>query len=123
MTHLRAALEAARRCTAQAAGATFYLQLPTDHAWRVTLERHRDADGRLLEARAFRALVESSVTGWEEVTAALFMPEGDAEPLAFSAEALALLLEHRQDITDALTLTLGAAVAERRKAREQLAKN
>lgn len=123
LAQLRAALDAARRFTAEAAGATFELQLPTDHAWRVTLERHRGDDGRLLEAQAFRALLEQSVTGWSGVSAALFTPDGGDAPVPHSAEALALLLEHRQDIADALTLAMGAQVAARRKAREQLAKN
>lgn len=123
LAQIRAALDAARRCTAEAAGASFDLQLPTDHAWRVTLERHRGPDGQLLEAQAFRALLEKSVTGWRGVTAALFVPDGGADAVPFDADALALLLEHRQDIADALTLALGARVAERRRAREQLAKN
>jgi hypothetical protein len=123
LNHLRAALEAAREFSAEAAGCRFNLRLPTDHAWRVTLEQHRDAAGQLLEARAFRALLEQAIRGWEGVTATLFVPDGGAEPVAYSPEALALLLEHRQDIADVLTLAMGARVAERRKAREALAKN
>lgn len=119
----KAQLDAARGFEHTAAGASFRLQLPSDHAWRLALESHRDAHGRLLEARALRAVLDAALVGWGGVTAATILPGAGADPIAFSAEARALLLDHRQDIADELAIALGLRIAERRAAREAVTKN
>lgn len=117
----KARLDAARAFEHVAGGITFRLRLPTEHAWRLALESQRDAHGRLLEARALRAVLDESVVGWDGATAALFGEGADALP--FSPEARALLLDHRQDLADELAVALGVRLAERRAAREAAAKN
>lgn len=117
----KARLDAARAFDHVAGEITFRLRLPTEHAWRLALESHRDPHGRLLEAKALRGVLDEAVVGWEGVTGAVF-GEGDAA-IAFSAEARALLLDHRQDLADELAVALGLRLAERRAAREAAAKN
>lgn len=119
----KAQLDAARSFTAEAGGAVFRLRLPTEHAWRLALERNRDPQGRVLEAQAFRALLDAALVGWESVTFATVSPASPAEPLPFSADARGLLLDHRQDIADELAVALGLEIVRRREAREAVAKN
>lgn len=120
----KAQLEAARRIeTDEIAGARFTLQLPTEHAFRRLVEANRDAHGQLLEAQAFRALLDTSLVAWAGVTWRHLDPDGDAQPMPFDAETRQLLLEHRQDIADRLMLAIGARMAERRAKREAGGKN
>lgn len=117
----RARLEAARAFEHVVGGVAFRLRLPTEHAWRLALESHRDAHGRLLEAKALRAVLDEAVVGWQGATEAL-LGEGETA-LEFSAEARTLLLDHRQDLADELAVALGVRLAERRAAREATRKN
>lgn len=119
----KAQLDAARGFTAEAGGASFRLRLPTEHAWRLALEQHRDDRGRLLEARAFRAVLDAALVGWEGVTGRTVSPAAPADPLPFSPDARALLLDHRQDIADELAVALGLELSRRRAAREDAEKN
>lgn len=126
LSNLVARLEAARQAEVEADGASFRLRLPNDHTWRVTLERHRDVTGQLQEAAAFRDILNQALIGWQGVTTGhLGVAEAGAAPevLPFSAEARNLLLDHRQDIADALTIGLATKIADLRAAREAAAKN
>jgi hypothetical protein len=117
-------LQASRERMLEAAGATFRVALPTDHAWRTTIEAHRNAEGLLQEAKAFRAILDAAIIGWEGVTAALLLgEEGGDEPLPFSPDARAALLDHRQDIADQIVILIADAMRTRRKQRETQAKN
>lgn len=120
---LKAQFEASRRLEVPFGAAKYHLVLPSQHAWRVTLEAHRDPHGRLLETRAFRALLNEAVTGWEGVQQRDIMPEAGEGALPYSAEAAQLLLDCRQDIADALTVALAARLVEQRRAREDGLKN
>jgi len=119
----KAQLEATRSFEAEVAGARFRLRLPSQHAWRRELEQHRDEHGRLLEARAFRAVLDAALVGWAGVTAALIDPAAASDAVPFSADARTLLLDCRQDIADALIVALGNRLADARQAREAAAKN
>lgn len=121
--NFKSQLEAARQIEAVLGGGTYRLRMPTDHAWRVALEAHRDADGRVIESRAFRAILNTALVGWEGVTTADLLPEAEPAPLPYSDEARALLLDNRQDIADALTVHIGMKLRERREAREAARKN
>jgi len=120
---LQAQIRAARQTSASVDGATFTLTLPSDHAWRIALEAHRDELGRFLQAEATYDVLSVAITGWEGVTARHLLAEAPAEPLPFSAAARAELLDARQDIADELMQKIGAALAERRAAREAARKN
>lgn len=119
----KAALDAARRITVPVGEKKFHLIAPTDHAWRCAVEANRDGAGRVMEAKAFRGLLDTALVGWESVTTADIAVDVAAEPLPFSPENAALLLDHRQDIADELTLELGVRMAERRTKRESARKN
>lgn len=110
---LKVQIEAGRRFEVEADGAKFTLRLPSDHAWRIAFESNRDAGGRVMESKAMRALLDSSVAGWTGVNAGHFVLDAGAEPIEFSPQARAELLDARQDIAD----TLGAAIAVRRRER------
>lgn len=117
------ALDASRRFEADSAGARFTLQLPSEHAWRVAMQSHRDAQGRTISAKAMRQIAEEATLGWSGVTLGHLVPDGGAEQVPFSREALALLLEHRQDICDELAVELGRRTSERRERLEGARKN
>lgn len=121
VAEFKARLDAARAFEHVAGGVAFRLRLPTEHAWRLALESHRDPHGRLLEAKALRAVLDEAVVGWDGVTEALF--GGGSAAIAFSPEARTLLLDERQDLADELAVALGVRLAERRAAREATAKN
>lgn len=116
-------LRASRRGTVQAAGATFEVTLPTDHAYRVLIESHRSPDRQLQEAKAYRAVLEEAITGWQGVTVGHVLPEGGDEPLPFTPENRALLLDHDQELIDLLTLEIWRLMKTRREARESARKN
>lgn len=120
---LIARLEAARSVQIEAAGASFSVRLPTDHAWRALVQRHADAHGRLLEAEAFRALLDEALVGWSGVTERLVDPAAGETPLAFDAQARRALLDHRQDVADEIAVAVALKLRERREAREAAAKN
>lgn len=120
---IRASLEAARTARVTLSEGTFTLKLPTSHALRLAMERHRGADGLILFGAASRAVLEQALTGWEGVSASAIGPELPDEPLAFSAEARALLLDHRQDVADALFREISERISAREQAREAARKN
>lgn len=120
----KAQLEAARRIeTDELDGIRFRLQVPTAYAFQLAMESHRDAAGRVLEARAFRQLLNEALVGWSGALARHVDAAGGDEPLPFGAEARALLLDNRPDIAGTLAIRLGIAMAERREKREEAAKN
>ena len=119
----KVALEASRSFEASVDGAKFQLRMPTEHAWRVAYERHRDQDGKLMLSSAMLELLSASVVGWDGVTSRFFMPGGTEEALPFSVEARALLLENRQDIADELCIELTKRKMARNKEREEARKN
>jgi hypothetical protein len=120
---LTARLEAARIVEVSVQGATFNVRLPTDYQLRSTMEHHRGADGRLLSAAAWRAVLEGAVRGWTGIDTRMAFGVEPAEAVAFSPDSLALLLEHRQDIADGLAEEMSKALADRRTAREAARKN
>lgn len=89
---IRRAAEGAREFEHQLAGVTFRLRAPTkfERARLVTV-----AQGD--EVRAMRNVVEASIIGWADITVAHAMPEHKrgAEPLAYSRDALGLLLDEQ----------------------------
>jgi len=120
---LKSQIEQSRRFELEVQGATFSLRLPSEHAWRLAVESNRDANGRPMEARALRALLDGAVSGWRGVTARHFLSEAPEDAVEFSAQARAELLDCRQDIADELGDALvGRRRAEREK-REQSRKN
>lgn len=116
-------LESARQVEVVIDERKFRIRLPADHVWRVALESNRDTEGRVIEAQAFRVILNTALIGWEGVTTRDLMPDAACEPLPFSPEARALLLDNRQDIADVLTVHIGAKLRERREAREAAQKN
>jgi hypothetical protein len=119
----KVALEAARSFEAEAGGAKFRLRMPTEHAWRLAFEGHRDTNGNLLQAKAMREVLDTAITGWDGVTQGHLLPEGGDAALPFSPDARTLLLDGRQDIADALAEELANRLTARRKDREAAAKN
>jgi len=119
----KAQIEAAHQAEAQAAGATFKLRLPSEHTWRVMIEGHRDSEGRVLEALAFRSVLNSAVIGWEGVKTTHILPEAPDEALPFTPAARSELLDARQDIADEITIALALKMRERREKREAARKN
>lgn len=117
-------LDESRRfdCVSQT-GATFRLQLPTKFAWRVAVDRHRDGDGRAIDALVHRALLEIALVGWSGVKQSLIDDAGGDEAVPFSPEARALLLEHNTEVMDELAIALGGRLIEQRNKREAAAKN
>jgi hypothetical protein len=123
LSDFKAKLDRAREIEAKAVGATFRLRLPSEHAWRVVTEEHRGSNGRVKQEQVSRALLAVSVLGWEGVTEHhLLLNDGD-EPIAFSAEALAMLLDERQDIADELFVALMKRLKERAVQVESARKN
>lgn len=123
LADFRARLEAARAFEAEVEGAKFRLRLPTEHAFRTTLEAHRDSAGRLLEAEAFRAVLDTALVGWDGVKTTHIDAEAAEAPLPFSADTRALLLDHRQDIADQLSTACWVRRVDRRAKREEALKN
>lgn len=121
---LIARLLASRQRTVEAAGATFTVTLPTDHAWRTTIEAHRNSEGVLQEARAFRAILDAAISGWSGVTTRHLLADAEtAEPVPFTPALRSVLLDHRQDIADEIVVGLAAQMRARRVQREDAAKN
>lgn len=123
LVELKAAIEAARQFTVPLGAATFTLRLPSEHDCRVRLERHRDAAGVPLFTEAARALLDTALVGWSGVTEADLFEGAAATPLPFSVEARALLLDHRLDWADELTIALSAKRQQRAEQREAARKN
>ena len=120
---LKQQIAAARAFDVTLGAMVFTLNLPNDHDWRAGLEAHRDAAGRLLEAQAFRAMLTHALTGWRGVVMSDVLTEADDSPLPFNDDTRALLLDHRQDIADELTIALALKRRERIDAREAARKN
>jgi len=119
----KAKLDGARAFECAAGGFTFRLRMPTPHAWRLAIERHVREGGMLEHARAMRSVLDVALVGWEGVTWSAVMPDAPADPLPFSAEARALLLDERQDLADALATAIGIELHRRREALEAVRKN
>jgi hypothetical protein len=109
---LKAQIDAARTVEVTADGIAFDLRLPHDHALRVALEA-TEINGVVQQAAAFRGVLERGIFGWRGATARHILHTAPAEPIAFSPDALAELLNARQDIADELTVK----VVQLRKAR------
>lgn len=120
---LRAAMEASRRFEAETAGAKFGILLPTDHACSVALQTHRGPDGEAIGALYVRALLEQSLISWEGMLVRHVLPDGPGDALPFNLENVALLIEHRPDICNELSVEIGRRLRERRKKLEGHAKN
>jgi len=120
---LAARLAAARQMEAKVDGATFKLEVPSEHAWRVTYEEHRNTAGDLLYARASRAILDKALIGWDGVTAKHLLPDAPEEAIAFSPAARSMLLDARTDIADELKIALIDKANSAREAREAARKN
>ena len=118
LTTLQAQIRASRQFTAKVDGVTFNIELPSDHAWRITIETNCDAEGRLVGSRASRATLLATITGWEGLTERHLLSSAPADPLPFSPAARSELLDTRQDIADDLMIQIGVKLAERREARD-----
>ena len=120
---LKDRIEASRRVEAVVNGATFTMIMPTDHQLRVIMQRANDANGQRVDALIWHRLLGQALVGWSGVKVAdLFVVEND-EPLAFSAEARDLLLEHRLDIVDSLEREVLQWLSDYRSKREATEKN
>lgn len=104
-------------------GATFKLQLPTKFAWRVAVDRHRNGEGRAIDALVHRELLEIALVGWNGVKRHMIDEAGGDELVPFSAAARALLLDHNTEVMDELAIALGGRLIEQRQQREAAAKN
>lgn len=120
---LQAQIRASRQAAIEAAGASFNLQLPSDHAWRVTLEANRDEIGRLQAALAAHQILSTAITGWSGVTARHLLADGPDDPVDFSPGARAELLDARPDIADELMAEIGRRLKDRRDKRDAARKN
>jgi len=120
---LQAQIRAARQISASADGATFSLELPSDHAWTIAIEANRDAEGRLLHSQATHAVLLAAIVGWDGLTAQHLLPEAPNDPLPFSAAARRELLDARQDIANELMAEIGAKLIERHEKRDAARKN
>ena len=120
---LKERIEAARRVEATVNGATFTMVMPTDHQWRVCVQESRGEDGRVIDALAYRRLLERALTGWSGVKCSDMMPGESEEALPFSPAARELLLDHRLDIVDELTIAFGAWLRDHRAKQEESEKN
>jgi hypothetical protein len=123
LAELKQKLDRSREIEASVQGAKFRLKLPSEHAWRLATEEHSDTAGNVKRQRVSRALVESSLVGWEGVKAEHFMKGGGEDAMPFSPDACAVLLDERQDIADELVMLLVKRLNERRKDVEQARKN
>jgi hypothetical protein len=92
----KASLDKSREVEVEVDAAKFRMRLPTEHAWRLAYEQHKGT-----QAHA-RAVVEASLVGWDGVLARHFLVGAGDEPVPFSADAKAALLDERQDIGDEL---------------------
>jgi len=117
---LRERARAARTLSVKHQAATYTLVIPTDFDWKVIIARHSDEG-----TRATRSLVDAALTGWSGVTVGDAVPESEqaGEPLPFSADAAALLLDYRIDILGVLEVALITGFQARREAREAEQKN
>lgn len=120
---LKAQIDAARQMEVPVDGATFRLKMPSDHAWRVVVEGNRDPAGRLLQALAFRELLNVALVGWEGVKTTHLLDGVPEEPLPFSEAARIELLDAREDIVDELVIAMAAKLKQRREQRETARKN
>jgi hypothetical protein len=116
-------LAKAREFEVKSGGATFRMRLPSEHAWRVAVEEHRRETGRVKNEQASRALLQGAMLGWDGVTEKHLLLEGGDEPLPFSAEALLMVLDERQDIADELSVALMNRLKERSAQVEAARKN
>lgn len=120
---LKQQVAAARAFEVTCGDMVFTLTLPSEHDYRTTLEAHRDTSGRILESAAFRVLLDAAVTGWRGVTMRDVLPEADDTPMPFNVDTRALLLDHRQDVADELSIAIATKRRERADAREAARKN
>jgi hypothetical protein len=107
-----AALQAREFEVTLAENVTVRLRLPT----RYELELHslaKTEPGRVGAAKVLRAMLEAAFVSWSGVCASHLVPEAPAEPLAFSREAVELLLDERPDWGDRLRNVFSEALAAR----------
>jgi|SRR4029453_9374778 hypothetical protein len=123
ISELKAKIAAARYKEVDINGSTYCLSIPHDHAWRCEIERHIDKDMRVLQAAAFRNILQMALTGWRNVKTTDLEADLPEEPLAFSPEARELLLDHRQDIADTLARAIGEFIMEQRERHATQTKN
>lgn len=111
LEEFRLKIEAARRFTHEAHGATWTLRLPVEQSWRRTVDQNRDAFNNVMPLLAARALVDLSLVDWQGVTQKHLDDTADPTPIPFNEANRALLLDWRADIAD----TLSTALAEKRR--------
>lgn len=120
LADLRLRAQRARRFEHTVDGRAFELVYPSKfEAERIWARHERDT------ASALRDLVAASITGWTGVLVGDAVPEHKraAEPLPYSAEAVALLLDERTDWIKALGMEIVAAMKTRHDAIEADRKN
>ena len=122
---LRLRVERARQLRHRIVEREFALCYPSRHEWRRIVGLARDAQGRLDEVAAGRALVLASLTGWSSVTVADAYPESKVgtEPLAFTPMAVDLVLDEQPAWADELLAVIFAAKTAREDAIEATRKN
>lgn len=114
----RAGIERSRQYTREVEGAKFEIKLPSDYSVRYAYESTKG-----VEVAASRSIIEASVVGWNGVTEQHFDPACEEKPVAFSAEALRLLLDQRQDLADQLTIEVFTLRRDRIRQTEEARKN
>jgi hypothetical protein len=116
-------VEKSREFEATLAGVKFLLRLPSEHAWRLSTDDHRDQSGRVLTAKVHRKLLEGSVIGWDGLKAEHILKGAGNEAIPFSRDALGLMLDERQDMADELAAIIARKISERREQQEIVRKN
>jgi hypothetical protein len=125
LNDLRRKANAAREFTVVAGGASFTLRLPTAHESDMQALRARSeeqsagAQGVLL----VRRLLERAVVAWDGVVGDMLAPQGGADPVDLSVDAVGMLLDHRPDIASQLYSAFIEKSAARNAAQGEAAKN
>jgi hypothetical protein len=119
----KAQVEKSREFTAEIAGVKFLLRLPSEHAWRLVTEEHREEGGRVRTALVQRKLLETTVIGWDGLKADHLLKGSGEDALPFSRDSLVLFLDQRQDMADDLATLIARRLGERRAQQEDARKN
>lgn len=126
LAQLKARIEAARRVEHTLGAARFTLEVPPEQELRVLTARARAAgaeDSTSLMLAVTHAMLLGAVRGWEGVTVAHFLADGDAEAVPFEAGLVAPLMDAQPEWAAALTSVLYEKIAARKARFEAAAGN
>jgi len=119
---LAVAIEAARIYDFDHDGVTFKIRRPSEGEIRLAYDLSKTETG-VVEARAWRAILEKNVKGWSGLTADRILEGSTSDPVEFSAKSLTMLLDERVDFADALRDSILEAIGRRRIKLEEARKN